>query len=1101
MDTIADNEKKLVTERPTSKMFRFGDGQTYKSIKTATIPIHTGTQKALLDIEVVKCNIPLLLSNNSLKKANANLDFGSEQINFMGEEIPIKISKSGHYYIKLSREPTTQTTDIKRIFFTSPINPEDLEDSRNKIKKLHKQFAHPHPKRLKKLISDSGVTDKNVMDIVQEVTDKCEICRKFKKPLPRPVVAFPTATSFCEVVAMDLKDILGVTVLHMIDHATRYSSACTVPNKKKETIVRAILQNWIRLFGSPDYFLSDNGGEFINDEMIEMAEQFNIFPKTTAAESAWSNGMVERHNEILADLVRKVQHENNCSFQIALHWALAAKNSLINVYGFSPNQLVFGRNIELPSAHKDKIPAQNKPSSEYIMENLKALHTARQAFIQQESSEKLRRALNRQTRSYSNQIFHQGQEVFYYRNNSKKWHGPAKILGRDSQQYLLKHGGVYIRVHPCRIQLCHPLPSENPENENTSKDKQQPKKSRNKPTTNGNTETQQNNDKDHTERILPLSDSEEEEYQSCEEGDDLQEGEEEQNEQEESIRNEPSEDSEEQEEDNQQEIQRKPRLALRRLQDYNKPGTTENIQIVTEIDNSNQEIPNRPETILFGKETESDRFDIAKEEEIQKWRDLEAFTEIEDQGQPTISCRWVCTEKIKGNNLVTKARLVIRGFEEDTTQLQKDSPTCSKETIRLLITLIAGKEWTMHSLDIKSAFLQGNQIQRNIIVKPPKCANTKMLWRLNKTPYGLSDAGRQWFNRVYKELTQLGATQSKYDKATFIWYKEQETIGIMIVHVDDFLYGGTKSFQQTIIQKLHKIFRVGLEETKSFRYLGLSIEEESQGIVLSTKGYGESCKEIPTATLGADRDRKLSAKEITSLKQISGQLNWVTTHSRPDMSFENCMIGNSISKATVRDIYSANRALRRLRENEVSLFFPRLMLRKCVLVGFCDSSYANLPDGGSQGAYIIFLADSMGSYCPIAWQSRRIRRVVHSTIAAECLSAVEVAETCAFLNKSMQELIGKDPQDIPVHIFSDNKSLVDNLHTTTSVEDRRLRIDICVLRDMCQNGEITQLRWIPTELQVANALTKKGCSSLYLYQILQRRNTFDISSGVFHPKE
>jgi len=121
-------------------------------------------------------------------------------------------------------------------------------------------------------VLDSGctcVTDKNVMDIIQEVTDKCEICRKFKKPLPRPVVAFPTATSFCEVVAMDLKDILGVTVLHMIDHATRYSSACTVPNKKKETIVRAILQNWIRLFGSPDYFLSDNGGEFINDEFIE----------------------------------------------------------------------------------------------------------------------------------------------------------------------------------------------------------------------------------------------------------------------------------------------------------------------------------------------------------------------------------------------------------------------------------------------------------------------------------------------------------------------------------------------------------------------------------------------------------------------------------------------------------------------------------------------------------------------------------------------------------------------------------------------------------------------------------------------------------------
>ena len=47
-------------------------------------------------------------------------------------------------------------------------------------------------------------------------------------------VAFPTATVFGEVVAMDLKDILEFTVLRMIDHATRYSSACVVPNKKEK---------------------------------------------------------------------------------------------------------------------------------------------------------------------------------------------------------------------------------------------------------------------------------------------------------------------------------------------------------------------------------------------------------------------------------------------------------------------------------------------------------------------------------------------------------------------------------------------------------------------------------------------------------------------------------------------------------------------------------------------------------------------------------------------------------------------------------------------------------------------------------------------------
>ena len=161
--------------------------------------------------------------------------------------------------------------------------------------------------------------------------------------------------------------------------------------------------------------------------------------------------------------------------------------------------------------------------------------------------------------------------------------------------------------------------------------------------------------------------------------------------------------------------------------------------------------------------------------------------------------------------------------------------------------------------------------------------------------------------------------------------------------------------------------------------------------------YAASCKEISTSSLGVDRDRKLSPTEVTCMKQLSGQLNWVTTQSRPDLAFENCMIGNSINKATVRDVFCANRALRRLRDHELTLFFPRLELQTCSIVGFCDASFANLPDSGSQGAFIIFLVDSNGLYCPLAWQSRRIRRVVHSTIAAECLSAVEVAETCTFL--------------------------------------------------------------------------------------------------------
>ena len=58
---------------------------------------------------------------------------------------------------------------------------------------------------------------------------------------------------------------------------------------------------------SPDAFLSDNGGEFSNSEMRELGENFNIVIKTTAAESPWSNGLVERHNMIMGDMIKKTQ--------------------------------------------------------------------------------------------------------------------------------------------------------------------------------------------------------------------------------------------------------------------------------------------------------------------------------------------------------------------------------------------------------------------------------------------------------------------------------------------------------------------------------------------------------------------------------------------------------------------------------------------------------------------------------------------------------------------------------------------------------------------------------------------------------------------------
>ena len=101
---------------------------------------------------------------------------------------------------------------------------------------------------------------------------------------------------------------------------------------------------------------------------------------------------------------------------------------------------------------EDNLPAlSNKPASSIIKENLNALHKAREAFIQAEYSAKIKRALSHQIRTYSDVKYVNEDSVYCKRKDGSEWHGPVTVLGQDGQQVLVKHGDVYVRVHPCRL--------------------------------------------------------------------------------------------------------------------------------------------------------------------------------------------------------------------------------------------------------------------------------------------------------------------------------------------------------------------------------------------------------------------------------------------------------------------------------------------------------------------------------------------------------------------------------------------------------------------------------------------------------------------------
>ena len=72
-------------------------------------------------------------------------------------------------------------------------------------------------------------------------------------------------------------------------------------------------------------------------------------------------------------------------------------------------------------------------------------------------------------------------------------------------------------------------------------------------------------------------------------------------------------------------------------------------------------------------------------------------------------------------------------------------------------------KWTCKTTDVKAAFLQSHAIDREIYLEPPPEFNSSgKLWKLNKAVYGLTDAARQWFDRVKDAFLSLKCTSLLY---------------------------------------------------------------------------------------------------------------------------------------------------------------------------------------------------------------------------------------------------------------------------------------------------------------------------------------------------
>ena len=146
---------------------------------------------------------------------------------------------------------------------------------------------------------------------------------------------------------------------------------------------------------------------------------------------------------------------------------------------------------------------------------------------------------------------------------------------------------------------------------------------------------------------------------------------------------------------------------------------------------------------------------------------------------------------------------------------------------------------------------------------------------------------------------------------------------------------------------------------------------------------------MPTEEFHEDQDEEDPSKEQIRLAQkAAGELQWLSTKTRPDVTYSVQLVSSSMLKQPTVSVKRAKRIMRYLAGTEeigLRYKFQKFEEKPMTLIeGYSDSSFA--PRGGrSQGAMIVTVAGMV-----VLWKAKKQPFVTLSTAESELLEATQV---------------------------------------------------------------------------------------------------------------
>ena len=129
--------------------------------------------------------------------------------------------------------------------------------------------------------------------------------------------------------------------------------------------------------------------------------------------------------------------------------------------------------------------------------------------------------------------------------------------------------------------------------------------------------------------------------------------------------------------------------------------------------------------------------------------------------------------KLDGSIDRYKARLVVKGYTQRYGIDYQDTfaPVAKINTIRILISIAANRDWPLQQFDVKKDFLNGDLEEEVYMELPPEVKSSSSckgeICKLKKSLYGLKQSPRTWFGRFSATMKEFGYTQGNSDHTLF----------------------------------------------------------------------------------------------------------------------------------------------------------------------------------------------------------------------------------------------------------------------------------------------------------------------------------------------